>query len=53
MLGGTGYDEVNEDFLVGQIEVVDFNGASYSVVWESYYFDNWVIAKRYIGPIAE
>jgi hypothetical protein len=45
LLGGTGYDEVNEDPFVGQIEVVDYDEAlsQYEVVWESYYFDNWVM----------
>jgi hypothetical protein len=43
LLGGTGFDEVNEDPFVGQIEVIDYDGQDYSVSWESFYFDNWVM----------
>ncbi|UCE74278.1 MAG: PKD domain-containing protein, partial [Methanomassiliicoccales archaeon] len=50
LLGGTGYDEVNEDPFVGQIEIIDHDIAGYSVVWESYYFDNWVMGVA-IGDV--
>jgi hypothetical protein len=50
LLGGTGYDEVNEDPFVGQIEVIDFDGSDYTVVWESIYFSNWVMGVA-IGDI--
>lgn len=43
LLGGTGYDEVNDDPFVGQIEVIDYDAGGYEVVWESYYFNNWVM----------
>jgi hypothetical protein len=43
LLGGTGYDEINDDPFVGQIEVIDHDSSGYDVVWESYYFDNWVM----------
>jgi PKD repeat protein len=43
LLGGTGYDEVNDDPFVGQIEVIDYDGSNYNVVWESGYLYNWVM----------